>query len=470
MVESPGWLRLPRALLAALLASDDLATTCEVRLLQAAILWALANLSPAVTGVAAVAPSQQQQQQQQPAAAEASSRLGASSAIAVAEAAAAYRAALDHTGAASAGADLHGTPADALLPPLTPPLLKEVRALLADVSPSLRLAQMPLHVLRCATLAALVPAELTLPAVFHKLALEQEHTGAALMGSHRPPSLALNQGWAPTAAAQAGSTAGFQLLDSLAGEASGSGSSSGSGSGSGSGSSGSPSQAAARAMAADFLMQRSAEESWRGAGAGELPAAPSALQSREQQAREQQRGRESAGRLGSSLGNLPSLSTHYAAAGSYSREGSGSGGLLGPSLHSPFSFSFPSSRAPQLQQPQQPQQLPPPLPQPQGVFYTPGRAYDRDTLAVLAGIPLPPPTRPCLPRLPLPLQRCLRPPPPLPAAPTTPTSLPPPPPPLPWPTLLPPPARAPPRAPSRAASLTCAPTPPLRTRCCSRAW
>jgi hypothetical protein len=200
VVETAGWLRLPRTLVAALLSSDDLATTCEVRLLQAAILWALANQSPAASSSAG-AP-----------AADAGPRAAvhipsAPSATAAVEAAAAYRAALEHTGAASAGADLHGTPADALLPPLPAPLLREVRALLVDVCPSLRLAQMPLHVLRSATLAGLVPAELTLPAVFHKLNLEQEHTGAALMGSHRPPSLALNQGWAPSPAAQQGKKA-----------------------------------------------------------------------------------------------------------------------------------------------------------------------------------------------------------------------------------------------------------------------
>ena len=415
MIETPGWLRLPRPLLAALLSSDELATTCEVRLLQGAIAWALTNLSPS----AAAAPAAGAPAADSLSASARQQVLSAASAISSLEAAQAYRAALEHTGAGSASVDLHSTLADALLPPLPPALLQQVRALLADVFPSLRLAQMPLHVLRSATVGALVPSDLTLPAVFHKLSLEQEHTNAALLGSYRPPTLAVNQGWAPTPASAAGSTAGFQLLNALTGEAPAPGQALAQpgGAAAGSAASDSAQAQAARAMAGmEFLLAKNAADGWsasggsgsssgNGSGAGALPGL-SIQQQREAHRRELLQ-QHSPGLTASAAAYAAAFST---AAGS--GDGGGGGGLLGPSLHSPFSSFFPptlSARGAQpWGEPARPPQQAPQAPrgvqqqqqqyqhqhqqQPASVFYAPGAFYDRDTLAVLAGLqPTPPP-------------------------------------------------------------------------------
>jgi hypothetical protein len=195
VVESASWLQLPRALVGALLRSSELVTLGELRVLQAAIRWGLANLPPGggAPDAAAAAASGAS-----PASSARLSMITAGAVAAVAEAVEAYGAALRASGAASALCDAAVTPAEALLPPTPPTATPLLRSLLAPAFPALRLAQLPLHVLRSAVVGALVPAELTLGAVFHKLALEQEQSAAAAAGAGAPPLMALS-GWAPAA-------------------------------------------------------------------------------------------------------------------------------------------------------------------------------------------------------------------------------------------------------------------------------
>jgi hypothetical protein len=312
VAESAAWLGLPRPLLAALLRSSELATVGELRVLQAAIRWGLANLPP---GGGIPEPAAAAAAGASPATAARMGVLSAAAAAAGVEAVEAYGGALRASGGPSSLGAATSTPAEGLLPPLPPAAVPALRALLAPACPALRLAQLPLHVLRSAAVTALVPAELTLAAVFHKLAMEQDAAAAAAAGAAAPPRITL-AGWGSSAGG-GGSGEGARRGAAAAAPAPGAGT-----------------PLSARLADAlqhlDALVERSAERRGERGGGGSGG-----------------RTRGGAGEGGGALsvgggaalgvGAPPAAPVSLALTAAPPRLG---GGLLGPSLHSPFPSFF----------------------------------------------------------------------------------------------------------------------------------
>ena len=207
IVETPGWIQLPRALVAALLTSSDLITVSEARVVQAAVRWALAAapvgsqsdiFTASATADATLALTL--------------SALPKVTPLPLAAAAEAARSAEAYLAALLAGSTGGPLLPDITLPPLPTSVLPAVRALVAQLAPSFRLARLSLPILRSGVLAAVVTADRLLSAVFEKLAGEDAQAAAAAEGDLEPPLVFLDDcggGGGRGGRSGGGSTSGF---------------------------------------------------------------------------------------------------------------------------------------------------------------------------------------------------------------------------------------------------------------------
>lgn len=156
VIESPGFLKLPRALVASLLAHDDLCVMNEERLFKAILRWGLANI-----------PITSQAYANQPQRAMDSGFTSGASAMAVANRE-------EIVGGLLSGISFtSGT-----LPIIPSTSVPALKALLAELCPVLRFAHLDVPVLKSPAVGAIVASDITLTALFEKISLDQSVAAA----------------------------------------------------------------------------------------------------------------------------------------------------------------------------------------------------------------------------------------------------------------------------------------------------
>jgi hypothetical protein len=160
-----GFLALPRPLLALVLLHDDLVVASEEKLLYGVIRWGLANL---------------------PTGARSYSGEAGGAAAAAAAAGVVLPAAAGSYGSAGLSAAALGGGALSL-PPVPVSAVPGLRALLTDVVSGVRFAFIDVNVLRSPVIAAMVPPELILGAMFEKVTVDRERERVLAGGAYTPP-------------------------------------------------------------------------------------------------------------------------------------------------------------------------------------------------------------------------------------------------------------------------------------------